>query len=216
MTWFQLRTWRPHMVEPRVIVVDDQAIVRKSIRNVLEFSDFDVTAYDSAEQFLDSEDVEQPGCLVLDLKLEHGMSGLQLLERLDKAQHPMPVVLMSAYATVSDTVTAMKHGAIDVLQKPFRTETLIKSVKEALAISEEQQHKLQHSLDFRRRLNRLSKREHEVFELLLEGKDYKEIAVILDISPKTVSIHRGNVLNKLGAKNVAEASKMMHDYNDGK
>lgn len=201
------------MVEQRVIVVDDEAIVRKTVSNLLEFREFDVTSYDSAEAFLARESVEQPGCLVVDLKLD-GMSGLELLKKLEQAENPMPVVLMSAYATVSDTVSAMKRGAVDVLQKPFRSEKLIESVKEALAISDEQQQKKDKRIEFGRRLKRLSPRESQVFKLLLDGMGYKEIAVELDISPKTVSIHRANVLNKLGAKNVAEASKMMHDYND--
>lgn len=201
------------MVEHRVIVVDDEAIVRQTVSNLLKFREFDVTAYDSAEKFLAFESVEQPGCLVVDLKLD-GMSGLELLEQLDNAENPIPVVLMSAYATVSDTVTAMKRGAVDVLQKPFRSEVLIKSVTEALAISDQQQEKRGKRVEFGRRLERLSPREVEVLKLLLDGLGYKEIAGELDISPKTVSIHRANVLNKLGAKNVAEASKMVHDHND--
>ncbi|MDA1016906.1 MAG: response regulator [Planctomycetota bacterium] len=198
------------MTEQCVFVVDDENIVRVTVTNLLQFRGFDVKSYASAEAFLDSKNVDRPGCLLLDLRLG-GMSGLDLLAHLRSQQSLMPIILMSAYATVSDVVSAMKHGAADVLQKPFRGDAVVERVVSAFQTDEVNRGRAAHKLTIQARLDRLSPRETEALELLVDGKDYKAIAEQFGISPKTASIHRANVLQKLDVKNIVEAVKLMHE-----
>lgn len=199
------------MVDQCVFVVDDENIVRVTVTNLLQFRGYDVKSFSSAEAFLESRQVDRPGCLLLDLRLG-GMSGLDLLAHMCSQDTAMPIILMSAYATVSDVVSAMKFGAVDVLQKPFRGDAVVERVKSAFEVDQQLRERAKEKHMIQARLDRLSPREHEALLLLVDGKDYKYIAEQFGISPKTASIHRANVLQKLAVKNVVEAVKLLHEY----
>ncbi|HWB00400.1 MAG TPA: response regulator [Pirellulales bacterium] len=184
--------------EPMVFVVDDEEQIRRPLALLLREAGFKVESFGSAESFLATYEGE-PGCLLLDIRLAGAMNGLDLQQALAERGHGLPIVFMSAYANVPTTVQAIKAGAVDVLEKPFDTEALVGRVRTAI------EHGMQNYArrkELAAELEKLSRRQREVMQLLLEARDTKEIARTLGISPKTVEKHRANVLLKMRVDNV--------------
>ena len=190
-----------------VFVVDDDALVRRSLEATLSLAGFRVVQFASAQQFLAQITPSQSGCVLADIRMP-GMDGLALQEELSMRHASMSVIIITGHADVPLTVRAMRAGALDVLEKPFSSEKLIAQVKSALAVAADKA--IEASLKERRsqKLQTLSDRERDVLKLIVEGYSNREIATALAISPRTVDIHRARVMEKLEAESLAELVRM--------
>ena len=197
------------MTQATVFIVDDDLQLRNSLDLLFRSEGFQTKSYETAVEFLEKYDPQQPGCLILDLCLD-GMNGLELQTELSNREILIPHILISGYAKVPKVVKALKAGAVDFLEKPCRDEQLLQSTRLAIAQDARNRRRNVERLEIQKRFNSLSPREREVMSLLVVGKRTKEIAEQLDISSKTVDIHRSNVLKKSEATNVVELLQMLH------
>lgn len=193
---------------PTVFIVDDDEAVRASLRLLLKSVGIAAQAFGSAQEFLASFDPARPGCLVLDIRMP-GMSGMELQQHLNMRGAIIPVLFISGHGDVPMAVEAMKNGAFDFLQKPFRDQELIDRVQRALARDGESRVSLSQHSKLRNRLDSLTSREREVLDLMVQGKPNKIMAADLGISQRTVEIHRARVMEKLGVSSLAQAVRMM-------
>ena len=190
-----------------VFVVDDDDAVRNSLRLLLKSVGLPTVAFASAREYLDSWHPDQPGCLVLDVRMP-GMSGLELQEELNRRGAIIPVIFISGHGDIPMAVEAIQHGAFDFLQKPFRDQDLIDRVQRALAADHADRQSLAQRDVLRRRYGSLTPREQEVLLLVTKGKANKVMAGDLDISQRTVEIHRARVMEKMGAQSLAQLVRM--------
>ena len=194
--------------ESRVFVVDDDRSVRESIAYMLKVHELDHALFDSPAALLESVTPEDRGCLLLDVRMPD-MNGLELFSALKEAGISMPAIFISGHGDIQIAVRAVQAGALDFLEKPFDDEQLLEKIGNALELdAADYQEKLQHSA-IEQRLNSLTPREREVMEGILEGKLNKIVADDLDISVRTVEIHRANVFRKLEARNSSELVRMV-------
>jgi two-component system response regulator FixJ len=191
-----------------VHVIDDDAAVRQSLAFLLASSGFAARVYESASAFLKTLDRIQPGCIVTDVRMP-GISGLELQQQL-KARHVLlPVIVMTGHADIALAVEAMKAGAVDFIEKPFSDETLIAAIGNAIdRLSRESKHH-QETASIAARLHGLTAREAEILEGLVAGLPNKTIAYDLNISARTVEVHRANVMTKMHAASLAELVRMV-------
>nr|WP_116338345.1 response regulator [Cupriavidus taiwanensis] len=193
--------------EPIVYVVDDDAGVRSSLKWLLESVGLCVHLYGNGREFLDTADPSVPGCILLDVRMPY-MGGFDLQEGLAPGGFLLPVIFLTAHGDIPMTVRAMKGGAYDFLEKPFNDQALIDRVQAALQLSLRQHADAVTRGSLRSRLGLLSAREREVFEKMVEGKSSKVIATELDISYKTVEVHRAHIREKLGVTSLAELVRL--------
>ena len=189
------------MQEQTVFVVDDDAAVRDSIKELVKSVGLQAEGYDSALAFLDAFESQRPGCLVLDVRMAE-MSGLVLQERLNELEASIPVILLTGHGDVPMAVQAMRSGAVDFIQKPYREQALLDSINAALATDVAARLSSVATDDVEQRLSSLTGREREVLDQILSGLTSKEIARELGVSPRTVEAHRKNLLQKLGIATV--------------
>ena len=188
---------------PTVFIVDDDEAVRGSLRLLIRSVGLQAKACASAKEFLEGYDADQPGCLLLDVRMP-GMSGLELQQELNQRGATIPVVFITGHGDVPMAVEAMQHGAFDFLQKPFRDQDLLDRVQRALGRDAESRAALAARAQIAERLASLTPRELEVMRLVTRGKANKVIAHELSISPRTVEIHRARVMEKMDAGNLAD------------
>lgn len=191
-----------------VIVVDDDDAVRLSLKMLLKSVGQQAEAYASAQDFLDAFDPEQPGCLVLDIRMP-GMSGLELQERLNQMHAITPIVFVTGHGDVPMAVEAMQNGAVDFIQKPFRDQDLLDRVNQAIEKDRENRRSLLARDEIRRRIGLLTPREREVLDLVTKGKANKVVAGDLNVSQRTVEIHRARVMEKMQASSLAHLVRMV-------
>lgn len=197
---------------PTVFVVDDDEGVRDSLRFLLASAGLATRTSGSAAEFLDSYDVDQPGCLVLDVRMP-AMSGLELQQQLNVRGAMIPVIFITGHGDIPMAVEAMQHGAFDFLQKPFRDQDLIDRLRKALAKDAENRVDLRQRDQIRSRFDTLTPREHEVLVLMVRGLPNKIMAVELGVSQRTVEIHRARVMEKTTAGSLARLVRMYLDLN---
>jgi len=195
---------------PTVYIVDDDNGVRSSIRVLMKSVGLPAITFASAQEFLAGYHPNHPGCLVLDIRMP-GMSGLELQETLNDKGAVIPVIFITGHGDVPMAVEAMRHGAFDFLQKPFRDQDLIDRIQQALARDHETRESLREHGRTRARIASLTPREKEVLDLLTAGKANKMMAQDLGLSQRTVEIHRAHVMEKMGAKSVAQLVRMVMD-----
>jgi FixJ family two-component response regulator len=186
-----------------VFVVDDDAAVRDSIAELAESVGLQVEGYASALDFLNARAQDRPGCLVLDVRMAD-MSGLVLQEKLNELGIRLPVIVLTGHGDVPMAVQAMKAGAVDFLQKPYREQALLDSINAALSMDADARRSSTAGAHLDQHLAALTEREMEVLEHLQAGRTSKEIARALAISPRTAEAHRRNLLRKLGIGSVKE------------
>lgn len=189
--------------KPTVFVVDDEAAVRDSLTWLLNSISLDVRAFESAKEFLDAAVTCAYGCVILDVRMQN-VSGLQLQQALYERGFKLPIIFLSAYGDAQLGAQAVKRGAFDFLQKPYRNQDLLDAVNAAITLSKEMTEKQsgkQKHLDL---LSTLSQREKEILDKVVSGSSSKEIAKILGISYKTVEAHRGRIMSKLGLKSTGD------------
>ncbi|HEY5623605.1 MAG TPA: response regulator [Gammaproteobacteria bacterium] len=187
---------------PLVYVVDDDDAVRDSLLLLLRSIGITGKAFATATDFLDAYDPKQHGCLVTDIRMP-GMSGLDLQRELKDRGAPIPVILITGHGDVPMAVEAMKDGALDFIEKPFRDQELLDRIQQALNRDEEDRSKNLEALSIQERLVTLTPRETEVMELVVRGHANKVIAQDLGVSQRTVEIHRARVMEKMGMRSLA-------------
>jgi FixJ family two-component response regulator len=196
-------------MDSRVLVVEDDASIRRSLTRLLHSAGYQVETFASAEEFLNRHPVDVPSCLILDVKLP-GLTGLNLQEVIISSGGKMPIIFISAHASIPMSVRAMKLGAVDFLPKPFKAKDLLSAVERALE-DNILERKNRHELEvIQARLNHLTSRERQVFWLVVTGKLNKQIAAELGTSEKTIKVHRGRVMRKMAASSLAELVQLAH------
>lgn len=192
--------------DPIVFVVDDDEDIRTSLSRALSKRGFTVESYASALDFLEEFEPERTGCLILDYGLPQ-MSGLELQRRLHELGHALPIIFITGHGGVPESVEAMKWGAIDFLEKPFRQDLLVEHIKTALEKDASRRDSEQEVASARERFDVLTPREREIVEFILANPattSSKEVARALDVSPRTIDHHRARILDKMGVKSVVE------------
>ena len=190
-----------------VYVVDDDEAVRDSLQWLLEGKDYRVRCFESAEAFLARYDPREVACLIADIRM-HGMTGLELQDKLIERHSPLPIVFITGHGDVPMAVDTMKKGALDFIQKPFDESALVSVVERMLehartAFTDQQQAATREAL-----LAKLTGRESQVLERIVAGRLNKQIADDLGISIKTVEAHRANIMEKMGANTVVDLLKV--------
>ena len=190
-----------------VYVVDDDEAVRDSLQWLLEGKDYRVRCFESAEAFLARYDPREVACLIADIRM-HGMTGLELQDKLIERHSPLPIVFITGHGDVPMAVDTMKKGALDFIQKPFDESALVSVVERMLehartAFTDQQQAATREAL-----LAKLTGRESQGLERIVAGRLNKQIADDLGISIKTVEAHRANIMEKMGANTVADLLKV--------
>ena len=194
--------------EPIVYVVDDDEAMRSSLKWLIESVGLRVETFGSADEFLSCYYPGRMGCLLLDVRMP-GMSGLDLQDYLANRHIQLPVIIITGHGDVLMAVRAMKAGALDFIEKPFNDEALLDAIRRALALAVEQRTVQARQADIATRLALLTPREHEVMEMVADGRSNKEIANALGVSAKTVEAHRARVMEKTGARSLAELVRMV-------
>jgi len=189
--------------EPVIFVVDDDASVRKSLARLLGSHGLTVETFDSAEQFLRREPYGGTGCIILDVRMP-GLSGIALHDELARTDYHVPVIFITGHGDIPMGVEAMKKGASDFLPKPFEESQLLDAVNRALEKSAHDRADRTEAERARMRIDRLTPREREVLPYIIAGMLNKQIAFKLDIAEKTIKVHRGHIMEKLGVDSVVE------------
>jgi FixJ family two-component response regulator len=200
--------------EPVVYVVDDEKQVRESLDMLLKTMGLPVRTYSSAHDFLSDYNPEQHGCLVLDVRMP-GMSGLELQAQLASERINIPIIIITGHGDVPMAVQAIKVGALDFIEKPFREQELLDSIQKAIKLDAKNKENRAEQEKWKEAFSALTPREREIVRELVVGKANKLIAYELGISPKTVDFHRANILDKLGVDSVVELVRLIQKLKIG-
>jgi len=195
-----------------VFIIDDDAAVRHSLFLMIEQEGFTVQTFENAENFLINYPNQSKGCIILDLNMP-GMNGLQLQEALSNKGDTLPIIFLTGYGTIPQSVKAIKAGAVDFLTKPVTRVKLLTCIRSAFEeckklLQTDQQMRTAKSL-----LSKLTEREKEILTLVVEGYSNKEIAAQLQISHRTVEVHRSRIMQKTGASHLLELKQIAQESN---
>ena len=197
--------------EARLVhLVDDDAAIRRSVGFMLKTSGHRVETYESGTELLKNGTKLDPGCILLDIRMP-GMDGLEVQQALQDKGVGLPVIIMTGHGDVALAVKAMKAGAVDFIEKPFEKEALLGSLDEGYRRLSQKDVTHDRARDAAVRLQALTAREREVLDGLAQGQPNKVIAYNLGISPRTVEIHRANLMNKLAVRSLSEALRIVFE-----
>ncbi|MHC4758401.1 MAG: response regulator transcription factor [Planctomycetota bacterium] len=194
--------------QPTVFIVDDEKAMRESLRTLMETVGLNAQTYSSADEFLKDYDEKIHGCLVVDVRLP-GMSGLELQAKLVQEKIELPVIIITGHGDVPMAVQAMKLGALNFIEKPFRDQVLLDNIQKAIDLDEKIRNEQNKYVQSKRKLEQLTPREKEIMNFLVTGKPNKAIAFELGISQKTVDFHRANILKKMNVDSVVELVRLL-------
>jgi FixJ family two-component response regulator len=194
--------------QPTVVVIDDDESVRDSLRGLLETISLDVALFRSVEAFLSANPPVLPSCIVLDVRLP-GASGFELQKQLVAADVDTPIVFITGHGDIPMSVRAMKAGAVEFLAKPFREQELLDAVRQGIERHRASVARRRAWVQIRERFATLTDREKEIMTLLARGRVSKRIAGQLGISEVTVRVHRGQIMQKMGARSLADLVRMV-------
>lgn len=195
------------MTERLIHVVDDEPAVRRSLSFLLKTNGFATRVYEDGPSFLRDVRTAEPGCILLDIRMPH-MDGLAVQEALAERGVTMPVIVMTGHGDISIAVQAMKAGALDFLEKPFENRALFDALERGFRQLDKREARVLDAHAAEVRLAVLTAREREVLQGLVRGHPNKTIAYDLGISPRTVEIHRANVMSKLAVHSLSEALRI--------
>ena len=190
-----------------VHLVDDDESIRRSVSFMLRTSGYVVKTYASGVEFLKEAKAAAPGCILLDVMMPQ-VDGLEVQRRLREENVLFPVIVMTAHGDVAVSVQAMKRGAVDFIEKPFEKATLLGAIEDGLGRLEQSSRRHVRREEAKARLEALTPRERDVMEGLVRGHPNKTIAYDLGISPRTIEIHRANLMIKLGVISLSEALRI--------
>lgn len=196
--------------EPVVLIVDDDDLIRSSVRRLLATANLATEQYSSGADFLAQAKFDRPGCLILDFRMP-GMNGLEVQASLKQRSVELPVIFLTGSSDIPVAVAAMREGAADFLEKPFDNADLLARVRQALERDAQWRQRNTQRQDVLQRFNSLTARERSVFELVVTGKTNKEIARELGASYRTIEIHRRRVMEKMDAPTLADLVRMRPD-----
>jgi FixJ family two-component response regulator len=194
-------------MSPTVYVVDDDDGMRRALDTLLSTVGYKTAVFSRPNDFLAHFNTEAPGCLVLDIRMPE-MSGLELQQHLNRMGSMLPVIFITGHGDVPMAVQAMKEGAFEFIQKPFRDQELLDRINHALKQDAENRSTAARRSEVLHRLESLTPRERQVMDLIVEGSANKVIAIDLGLSERTVEIHRAKVMEKMGARSVAHLVKL--------
>ena len=189
-------------------IVDDDNGVRESYKFLIESDGWLVRTYSSAEDFLSHDNPAVPGCVVLDMRMP-GLSGLELQNKLNGFVNKLPVIFISAHSDIEMVVEAMQNGALDFLAKPIKDESLLVAIEKAVKVDEKRRENQKKQQELLSNWEMLSPREQETASLIAEGYLNKQIADRLNISERTVQVHRAHVFTKFGVRNAVQFSQKL-------
>ena len=190
-----------------VFIVDDDPSVRAALEDLLGSIGLNVQSFGTVQEFLDSKRPDAAGCIVLDVRLP-GTSGLEFQRLLAKSEINLPIIFISGHSDIAISVQAMKLGAIEFLTKPLREQELVDAVQFGIARERARRQEARRLNGVKERLQSLTPREREVFELVIAGRQSKIIASDLKLSVMTVKVHRSHVMRKMGAKSLIDLARM--------
>ncbi|SNB56823.1 two component transcriptional regulator, LuxR family [Marinobacter sp. es.042] len=200
-------------IQQTVYVVEDDEAVRDSLELLLKSDGKPVKTYESATAFLKDYSDKMAGCIVLDIRMP-GMDGMELQKKLNEKHSILPIIFVTGHGDVPMAVDAMKEGAVDFIQKPYREEALLEKIEAALKQDQEQRKSLDEKQEIIRRIKSLTPREHEIMDRMIAGQANKVIAIELEISQRTVEIHRSRVMHKMGTHSLAHLVRMVLSVKD--
>lgn len=189
-------------------IVDDEAAIRDALAFLFASRGLSARVWPSGEDYLAAGPPEDGACVLLDMRMG-GMSGMEVMERLRAQGRTVPVIFLTGHADVPIAVQALKAGAFDFLEKPFNDNQIVDAAIRAVEMGRTNAHRAAHRRDLAARRASLSPREDEVMRLMISGALNKQIADALDIAIRTVEVHRGRILAKMGARNAVELAAMM-------
>ena len=192
---------------PRIYIVEDDDAVRDSLQMVLESVGHSVEAFANADRFLAAYTPELAGCLILDIRMP-GINGMELQRKLTELNSILPIIFVTGHGDIPMAVEAMQQGALDFVQKPYREQELLEKITRALALDKANRASLLQRQEILQHMQNLTPRERDVMKLMVEGKANKVIAIDLEISQRTVEIHRARVMEKLNANSLAHLVRM--------
>ena len=200
-------------IQQTVYVVEDDEAVRDSLELLLKSDSKPVKTYESANAFLKDYSDKMAGCIVLDIRMP-GMDGMELQKKLNDKHSILPIIFVTGHGDVPMAVDAMKEGAVDFIQKPYREEALLEKIETALEQDQEQRKSLDEKQEIIRRVKSLTPREREIMDRMIAGQANKVIAIELEISQRTVEIHRSRVMHKMGTHSLAHLVRMVLSVKD--
>ena len=200
-------------IQQTVYVVEDDEAVRDSLELLLKSDGKPVKTYESATAFLKDYSDKMAGCIVLDIRMP-GMDGMELQKKLNEKHSILPIIFVTGHGDVPMAVDAMKEGAVDFIQKPYREKALLEKIEAALTEDLEQRKALDEKQEIIRRIKSLTPREHEIMDRMIAGQANKVIAIELEISQRTVEIHRSRVMHKMGTHSLAHLVRMVLSVKD--
>ena len=204
------------MTDRRMIhIVDDEEAIRRSASFMLKTSGFNVQTWSSGVAFLKEVRAVEEGCVLLDVRMP-GMDGLEVQQALANDGIGMPVIVLTGHGDIGTAVRAMKAGAVDFLEKPFEKAKLIEAIEAGFAQLNDKAGRADRSLSASTAISALTDRERDVLEGLAQGLPNKTIAYDLGISPRTVEVHRANLMSKLGVRSLSEALRLAFAAGMGK
>ena len=196
------------MSEPCVFIIDDDESVREAICFLLETVGLSVRPFSSATEFLQQYHVEMTGCIISDIRMP-GMSGLAMHQELIDRDSTLPVIFITGHGDIPMAVEAVKNGATDFHTKPFRDQDLLDSINVAMEQNSRLVSEQRKQTSLSKRLSAITVRERQVFDLLIAGKANKVIAQDLNLSPRTVEVHRSNMMGKMKVRTITELIKLV-------
>lgn len=194
-----------------VFIVDDDHAIRMAMGHLMQSVDLDHEIFESGNEFLEKVPQDRPGCLVLDIRMP-GLGGLELQELLAERGSTLPIIFITGHGDVPMAVDAMQKGAIDFIQKPFRDQDLLDCIGDAMQADRSRRSGLEYLTKIGDKLEKLTKREREVLDLVVTGKPNKIVAYELGVSQRTVEIHRARVMEKMDARSLADLVRMHLSY----
>ena len=194
--------------KPTVFLVDDDEAVRDSLGLLMKSVDLTSRSFASAGDFLAEYDPDSPGCLILDIRMP-GMSGMELQQKLIDMRAKLPIIFITGHGDIPMAVEAMQRGAVDFIPKPFRDDELLDRINKALENDRKNRDSLVEREVIEERIEKLTPREKQVLELVVQGKANKVIAGDLEVSQRTVEIHRARGMEKMQVRSVAQLVRMV-------